>query len=304
MNKILITGSNGFIGKALVKYLEENTQYDIISSFNEGIGLKDIHYIFHLAADTSIKNSIESPIYHISNNVDITLAILEYTKEYCRNLKKFFFLSTCDVFKEIDNHNHVEDEALYPISPYAGSKAACEMICQSFYGTYGLPIVICNISNIYGPYQSPNKYISVIIDKVLNSKILQVYAKSEQNIPHRQYLYIDDLISALILLMDQAIPGDKYNIASNETIDNLRLARKIAYMLNKSFSYDFDISTDSTTNSYTLCTDKIKQLGWKQHTKLDNGLMNTIGWYLYDKFGNTACLEEIALHKKFIKIGD
>jgi len=309
---ILVTGGSGFVGKGFIQYLLDYTDYHIISldknsqslkfQNNRRVSficqdltteanqktiskLKDVTHIFHLAGSTNVDVSVKDPVGCVLNNVVGTANILNYARLHCNQLKLFLFLSTAEVFgSATSGKSFKEGDRLNPLNPYSASKASAESLCSSFKNTYDLPIIVCNTSNIYGPYHLANRYISVIINKILKEERLSVYCtRPEHGIPSRQYLYSHDLFSAFLFLMSNGITGEHYNIASEKSVSNLDLAFKISKIMSKSLNYQLIFSQDSFCrheHSHLLSTNRIRNLGWAETFTLKDGLIQTINWHM------------------------
>jgi UDP-glucose 4-epimerase len=221
--KILITGGLGFVGSHTVEELVENNEIVIIDNKSTGkienienpnhpnlniiiddlnnINLKeileDIDYIFHFAAMASVPLSIENPVLANKNNVNATVKLLEAAKN--TDLKKLIFASSSAIYGDNPNIPLKEDEIPLPSSPYAASKASCELYLNSFYQSYGLKSVAFRYFNIFGPKQDPNSHYAAVIPKFINA-ILQnkqaiIYGEGEQS---RDFIFIKDLVKANI----------------------------------------------------------------------------------------------------------
>ena len=322
-DRILVTGGAGFIGHALIEHLLRNTNYEIVSldrldtSGNLsrlGTLLQDhpeyksrlrvvwhdlkaplndfvinkigyVDYILHLAAGSHVDRSVLYPLEFVMDNVVGTCNILDYARLHCDNLKLFLYFSTDEVFgsapqgvtfKENDRYNSG--------NPYAATKAGAEELCVAFENTYSLPIIITHTMNVYGPKQHPEKYIPLIINKILNNETLEVHSNPEQTeASKRHYLHSEDVARAILFLMKRHTIGEKYNIVANEESDNLDLAIKISEIMDMPLKHklvDPKITRPRHDFRYALCGKKLKQLGWRQKIDLETGLKSVIDWFL------------------------
>jgi UDP-glucose 4-epimerase len=242
---ILVTGGLGFIGSHIVEELIDNNKIKIIDNKSSGklenlpnpnhenleliiedlnkmspsdlnSILKDVDYVFHLAALASVPMSVENPIKSNENNVDGTVKLLTSAKD-C-NVSKFVFSSSSAVYGENPNMPLKEDEPMMPTSPYAASKASCELYCQSFWESYGLATVSLRYFNVFGPRQDVNsQYAAVIpnfIHALVNDKQAIIYGDGEQS---RDFVYVKDIVKANISAAISEYNG-VVNIASGESM--------------------------------------------------------------------------------------
>ena len=321
--KVLVTGGAGFIGHALIEHLLANTNYEIISldrldtSGNLsrlGTLIKDnpeyqgrlrvvwhdlkaplndyvlkkighVDYILHLAAGSHVDRSVLFPMEFVMDNVVGTCNILDYARLHCEGLKLFLYFSTDEVFgaapegvvfKENDRYNSG--------NPYAASKAGAEELCVAYENTYRLPIVITHTMNVYGPKQHPEKYIPLIVNKVLKGETLEVHSNPElTKASKRHYLHSEDVASAVLFLMHNHEIGEKYNIVANQESDNLELALKIAEIMDMPLKYELvdpQVTRPRHDFRYALCGQKLKDMGWNQKIDLEAGLKSVIDWFV------------------------
>ena len=322
-DKILVTGGAGFIGHALIEYLLFNTDYEIISldrldtSGNlSRLGaiieehpeyksrlrvvwhdlkapLNDfainkighVDYILHLAAGSHVDRSVLYPLEFVMDNVVGTCNILDYVRLHCEHLKLFLYFSTDEVFGSAPQGVIFKENARYNSgNPYAATKAGAEELCVAFENTYSLPIIITHTMNVYGPKQHPEKYIPLIINKVLSGEILEIHSNPElTEASKRHYLHSEDVARAILFLMKRHTIGEKYNIVANEESDNLDLAIKISEIMDMPLKYELvdpKITRPRHDFRYALCGEKLKKLGWRQKIDLETGLQSVIDWFL------------------------
>ncbi len=341
--KILITGGAGFIGGALVRHIINNTNHTVLnidkltyaSNLNSLINIsKNERYFFnkvdicdkielmkifsdyqpdiimHLAAESHVDRSIETPDEFIKTNIYGTYNLLEQSRIYWSKLKNekknnfcFYHISTDEVYGDLcspeGNKNidklFTENTSYAPSSPYSASKASSDHLVRAWFRTYDLPILITNCSNNYGPYQFPEKLIPLIILNALEGKSLPIYGKGNQI---RDWLYVEDHILALLLVADKGRIGETYNIGGNNEKQNIEVVHTICKVLqevapiNKSalniLSYEslikFVDDRPGHDMRYAVDTNKIKhELGWRPQETFDSGIRKTIQWYLDNK---------------------
>ena len=254
-----------------------------------------IDTIAHFAAESHVDRSILGPDAFIRTNVVGTFTLLEAFRQYWESQKKpenyrFLHISTDEVFGSLgpEDPPFTETTPYAPNSPYAASKAGSDHLVRAYYHTYGLPTLITNCSNNYGPYHFPEKLIPLTCINILLGKPLPVYGDGE-NI--RDWLYVKDHCSALELVLEKGEPGQTYNIGGNNEVKNIDLVKMICALIdelgvNLPVSPAGDLITfvkdrPGHDRRYGINGSKIKQeLGWKPSETLATGLRLTIEWYL------------------------
>jgi dTDP-glucose 4,6-dehydratase len=255
--------------------------------------------IMHLAAESHVDRSIDGPGEFIQTNVVGTFALLQAALNHWRGLpedgkKKFRFhhISTDEVFGSLGADGLFREETPYsPNSPYSASKAASDHLVRAWHHTYGLPVVMTNCSNNYGPYHFPEKLIPLTIINALEGKPLPVYGTGE-NV--RDWLHVEDHAEALLLVADQGRLGQSYNIGGHNEQSNISVVRMICAILD-------ELAPDTTIGSreklitfvtdrpghdarYAIDAGKIgRELGWKPSYTFEKGLRDTVRWYLDNK---------------------
>jgi dTDP-glucose 4,6-dehydratase len=237
--------------------------------------------IVHMAAESHVDRSIVDSTPFIKTNVLGTLSLLDAVKNTVDWDYKFIHVSTDEVYGSLSltDPPFTETTTYNPRSPYSASKASSDHLVNAYHHTYGMNTIITNCSNNYGSYQYPEKFIPVIITKALRKESIPVYGQGS-NI--RDWLHVLDHCDALIRVLENGVPGEKYNIGGNCQIDNLSLAKMILdYM---EISHDLlTFVTDRKGHDfrYDIDNNKIfKDLGWTPSINLNNGLAQTIDWYI------------------------
>ena len=249
----------------------------------------------HLAAESHVDRSIDGPGAFIQTNVVGTFNLLQVARGYYESLPeegqkqfRFHHISTDEVYGDLDvNDPAFEETTPYdPSSPYSASKAASDHLVRAWSRTFGLPIVITNCSNNYGPYQFPEKLIPVVILKALHRQPIPVYGTGE-NI--RDWLYVDDHADALLLVLEKGRLGETYNIGGDNERTNLELVKTLCRLVGERLGDDFNYeSLISFVNDrpghdrrYAVNASKLKsELGWSPSVNWDEGFKATLDWYL------------------------
>lgn len=323
---ILITGGAGFIGSHVVRlFVNKYPDYRIINldklTYAGNLAnLKDIedrpNYVFvkgdicelddmlslfeqyaidgviHLAAESHVDRSIKDPFTFARTNVMGTLSLLQAAKmtwegDYAG--KRFYHISTDEVYGALDFDETLftEDTRYNPHSPYSASKASSDHFVRAYHDTYGLPVVISNCSNNYGPYQFPEKLIPLFINNIRHNKPLPVYGKGE-NV--RDWLFVEDHARAIDVIFHHGRDGETYNIGGfNEwkNIDLIRvIVRTVDRLLNRPEGASDHLITFVTDRAghdqrYAIDSSKLKnELGWEPSLQFEEGIEKTVRWYL------------------------
>ena len=261
-----------------------------------------IELVFNLAAETHVDRSIENPEIFIETNVLGTLNILEVarckwlTNEQKNNNFKFIHVSTDEVYGDLKNKNEyfTETSRYLPNSPYSASKASSDHLVRSWNRTYGLPTIITNCSNNYGPYQYPEKLVPLTILKAINNEEIPIYGDGMQI---RDWLYVEDHADALIEIAAKGTIGETYVIGGNNEITNLDLVYQICEILekqgvkkqnaNSKFKNLIKFVEDRPGHDirYAIDSSKLKnQIGWSPKYNFSSGLVKTVLWYLENQW--------------------
>ncbi|MBL7086348.1 MAG: dTDP-glucose 4,6-dehydratase [Candidatus Cloacimonetes bacterium] len=252
--------------------------------------------VIHFAAESHVDRSIEGPADFIQTNIVGTSVLLEESLKYYKKLDefkkknfRFLHISTDEVFGELGDKGKFTEKTPYnPSSPYSASKASSDHLVRAWHRTFGLPVLITNCSNNYGPYQFPEKLIPLMIINAISNKKLPVYGKGE-NI--RDWLYVEDHCDAIYTVLQKGKIGETYNIGGNCEKTNLEIVENICNNLDdikpssdgKSYKEQITFVKDRPGHDYRYAMDisKINQeLHWKPKESFESGIRKTIEWYL------------------------
>ena len=327
--RVIVTGGDGFIGSALVRYLVLERGHDVLTidaltyagnlaSLKEVEGKASHRFlhadirdgaamqaaiddfrpdrIMHLAAESHVDRSITGAADFILTNVVGTFTLLEAARGYWTALEgeakaafRFLHVSTDEVYGSLDHDPEAlfrEDTPYDPSSPYSASKAASDHLAKAWQRTYGMPIVVSNCSNNYGPYHFPEKLIPLTILNALAGKELPVYGAGE-NI--RDWLYVEDHARALDLIVEKGVPGETYNVGGRNERRNIDVVRRICQVLDRLAPADtprealIRFVTDRPGHDARYAIDATKledELGWRAREDFDSGIEKTVQWYL------------------------
>ena len=323
--RILITGGAGFIGSHVVRLfvnlftndkiynldaltyagnlenlrdIQNRPNYEFIQADIQDLNLiktifeeKNITHVIHLAAESHVDRSITDPLAFVKTTVLGTANLLQCAKECWKDdysKKLFYHVSTDEVYGSLGKTGlFCEDTAYDPRSPYSASKASSDHFVRAYNHTYGLPIVISNCSNNYGPYHFPEKLIPLMINNIIMNKLLPVYG---EGLNVRDWLYVIDHARAIECVFSNGTVGETYNIGGNNEWTNIDLvhllcdimdeklkrkkgeSRRLITYINDRAGHDFRYAIDSS---------KLKdELGWEPSLQFEEGLRKTIDWYL------------------------
>ena len=322
--KILITGGAGFIGSAVAR-LAISRGHEVINvdaltyagclenlssiadsplyTF-EHVDIRDraaLDRVFtdhkpdavmHLAAESHVDRSIDGPGDFVETNITGTYNMLEAARAFWFGAGKpdafrFHHISTDEVFGSLGDEGLFTEETSYdPRSPYSASKAASDHLVRAWHETYGLPVVLTNCSNNYGPYHFPEKLVPVVILNALAGKDIPIYGKGE-NV--RDWLYVEDHADALLLVLEKGALGRSYNIGGENEAQNIDIVRSICAILDtkrpkeSAYAEQMTFVTDRLGHDmrYAIDPSRIRdELGWRPSVTLEQGLELTVQWYL------------------------
>lgn len=313
--KILVTGAAGFIGSNFVFYMRKaHPEYDIIAldSLTYAGNLETLapvmeedHFTFvrcditdregvrkvfeehhpdvvvNFAAESHVDRSIEDPGVFLRTNILGTQVLMDACREF--GIQRFHQVGTDEVYGDLPLDRpdlfFTEDLPLQASSPYSASKASADLLAMAYHRTYGLPVTISRCSNNYGPYQFPEKLIPLMIANALADKPLPVYGTGE-NV--RDWLYVEDHCRAIDMILENGKVGEVYNIGGHNERSNLDVVKTILKQLGKPESLiTFVGDRKGHDLRYAIDPSKIHgELGWLPETKFDDGIRQTIDWYL------------------------
>jgi dTDP-glucose 4,6-dehydratase len=298
-NPLNLTGiEKQFGGKSYIFEHGDIKDYDKVK---EVFSKYQITVIVHFAAESHVDRSIFGPKDFIETNINGTFSLLESARQIWGNRKdvRFHHISTDEVYGSLGDTGHFLETTPYdPRSPYSASKAASDHLVRAYFHTYGLPVSISNCSNNYGPYHFPEKLIPLIILNAIKGKPLPIYGDGK-NI--RDWLYVEDHCEAIWLILNKGKAGETYNIGGECEKQNIEVVNAVCEVLEELYplkdnkeihnsklkiqNYNelitFVPDRPGHDRRYAIDCDKIKnELGWKQRHDFDNGLRDTISWYL------------------------
>ncbi len=325
----IVTGGAGFIGSAVVRMIisasedtvvnvdkltyagnldslqsiEDNSRYHFVqadicdaSAMTEVFERYQPDAIMHLAAESHVDRSIDGPGEFIQTNIVGTYTLLEVARDYWSGLSgdkkegfRFHHVSTDEVYGSLgDDGLFLETTPYDPSSPYSASKASSDHLVRSWHRTFGLPVVLTNCSNNYGPYQYPEKLIPLVLLKARDGEALPIYGTGE-NI--RDWLYVDDHATALILVMKEGAQGETYNIGGHNEVTNIDVVKTLCAILDarepaqdgRPYAELITYVADRPGHDmrYAIDASKIqRELGWTPAETFETGLEKTVDWYL------------------------
>ena len=333
--KIFITGGAGFIGSAVIRHILDSTEFSVVnvdlltyagnleSSPDANINPRycfehvdicdpeaiqqvfEIHQpncVMHLAAESHVDRSIDSPGEFIKTNIFGTYNLLQQARTYYESLDledkftfRFHHISTDEVYGDLEDCADLfrETTSYAPSSPYSASKASSDHLVRAWGRTYGLPIIITNCSNNYGPYHFPEKLIPHVILNAIHGKSLPIYGDGSQV---RDWLYVEDHAKALIRVVTEGAIGETYNIGGHNEKTNLEVVETICELLEElapEKPIDINNYRDLVTfvkdrpghdARYAVDASKIeRELGWVPEETFETGLRKTVQWYLNNR---------------------
>jgi dTDP-glucose 4,6-dehydratase len=316
--RILMTGGCGFVGHHFVEAFLKNTDADIVildrlnyagsldrlrdieayddkrvtvltADFtlpieeNLANEIGEVDYIIHMGAESHVDNSITDPIKFIKANVEGTGHVLEFARTL-KNLKCFYYFSTDEVFGSKDEGWSEVGDPLIPSNPYAAGKAGGEMLIHAYRRTYNLPCVITRSMNIFGERQHPEKFIPLVVRKVLAGDTVTIHSHPDKTkAGSRFYIHARNVADGYLHLMKNEIYDGEYHITGEQEVDNLELAKLIAKIIGKELKYemvDFHSSRPGHDLRYALSPDSMTEIGWNVPSTFEESMKRTIEWTL------------------------
>jgi dTDP-glucose 4,6-dehydratase len=251
--------------------------------------------VIHLAAESHVDRSIDGPAAFVETNIQGTYQLLQSVRSYWQGLPadpraafRFHHVSTDEVYGSLgENGLFTETTPYSPRSPYSASKAASDHLVRAWHETYGLPILITNCSNNYGPCQFPEKLIPLMILKALQEEPLPVYGRGE-NV--RDWLYVDDHARAILAVLERGVVGDTFNVGGNSERRNIDVVRTLCAELDRlrprasgEYASLITFVTDRPGHDFRYAIDAAKlqrELGWRPQETFESGIARTVAWYL------------------------
>ncbi len=322
--KILVTGGAGFIGSAVVRlavarghevvnvdaltyaaclknvaevaqsplYTFEQADIRDRATLDRVFARHQPDMVMHLAAESHVDRSIDGPGAFIETNITGTYNMLEAARSYWQSKSRFegfrfHHISTDEVFGSLGAEGlFTEDTAYDPRSPYSASKAASDHLVRAWGETYGLPVVLTNCSNNYGPYHFPEKLVPVVILKAISSQPIPVYGDGS-NV--RDWLHVEDHADALLLAITKGKVGRSYNIGGHNEVSNIELVRMICAALDEArpsaapYADQITFVADRPGHDHRYAIDPTRiqsELGWRPSLSVEEGIARTVAWYL------------------------
>ncbi len=302
-----MTGGAGFIGSAFIRYFlkqhpsdsvlnldkltyagnlknlaetQNNPRYefvhgDIADEALVGRLMGKVDVAVNFAAETHVDRSIHDPSAFIRTNYVGVHNLLEKARQ--ARLSRFLQISTDEVYGSTMTGSFHEESPLRPNSPYSASKAAADLLVRSYYVTYGLPVLLVRSSNNYGPFQFPEKLISLFVTNLIEGKKVPLYAKGE-NV--RDWIFVEDNCRAIDLVLEKGREGEIYNIAGGQEKTNLELTHAILRIFSKGDdSINYVADRPGHDFRYSIDSSKLRDLGFAAQYTFEEGLSRTVEWY-------------------------
>lgn len=323
MNNLLVTGGAGFIGANFIHHVADGDRWRVINldcltyagnpeslagidsdrhrlidgDINDGARVRSLldqyqpEAIVHFAAESHVDRSIDDASAFIRTNVQGTQTLLDAALDYWRDgheTFRFVHVSTDEVYGDLgpDEPAFTEQHPYQPSSPYAASKASADHLVRAWHRTFGLPVLITNCSNNYGPRQFPEKLIPLMLINALERRELPVYGDGQQR---RDWLFVEDHCRALAAVLDRGVPGRTYNVGGNAEMTNLDVVHALCDLLDERVPVDsarrelvrYVADRPGHDRRYAIDASRITaELDWRPSVDFRTGLARTVDWYL------------------------
>jgi dTDP-glucose 4,6-dehydratase len=258
--------------------------------------------VIHLAAESHVDRSVNSPMPFVFSNTVGTVYLLEAARQWWSHEgtfdgHKFYYFSTDEVFGALQDGDEpfTEKSRIVPNSPYSASKASADLFARAYNKTYGLPVIISHMCNAIGPNQFPEKLVPATIDRILNDEPIIIYDAGLQS---REWIYTDDIVDAAMTVFEKGVPGETYNIGSGQEVQNIQLVMTIMDLVAMKTTNNYDDYLKAFDKAkanikyvenarpghdfrYSINHDKItNELGWKPKVPMIESVTKTVDWYL------------------------
>jgi dTDP-glucose 4,6-dehydratase len=311
---ILVTGGAGFIGSNFIRHmLDTHPEYTIVNldsltyagnlnnlrdcdtspryTFVQGdicdstrvnavIENHCIDTVVHFAAESHVDRSIADPSVFVKTNVLGTHTLLEAAQQH--KVRRFIHISTDEVYGSIQEGSFRETDNLAPSSPYSASKAGSDLLALSYHTTFNLPVIVTRCTNNFGPYQFPEKLIPLFVTNLIDGRKVPVYGTGK-NV--RDWIHVQDHCRAIDVLLEKGDFGEIYNIGGENEKTNLEITKKILNLLHKDGSMIEHVRDRPGHDfRYSLDCSKLRALGWKPSFSFEDGLTDTVSWYVRNEW--------------------
>ena len=307
MTTYLVTGGAGFIGSNFIRYVFDNdpaakvinldalTYAGVPATVSQLDEMGDHHFVkgdirdpglvdslldgidavVHFAAESHVDRSISGPSEFLTTNVVGTGVVIDAAAR--NDVKKFIHISTDEVYGSVAEGFALESAPLEPSSPYSASKAGSDLLVASYAVTYDYPAIITRCTNNYGPYQFPEKLISLFTTNLIDEKPIPLYGDGKNE---RDWLFVEDHCSAVYFLLTHGTPGEIYNIGANNQLPNVEIAHTLLQMLGKDENMlEYVTDRPGHDRRYAVDSSKLRSLGWSPSEPFEVRLEETVQWY-------------------------
>ncbi|MBI4210211.1 MAG: dTDP-glucose 4,6-dehydratase [Candidatus Diapherotrites archaeon] len=311
MDRVLVTGGAGFIGSNFIRTLLGTTDTEVVNldlltyagnlDNLKGVerekrykfikadiadrsavmnALDGVDTVIHFAAESHVDNSIKDASAFVHTNVQGTKNMVECAMN--SGVKRFLSIGTDEVYGSVEKGSSKETDMLEPRNPYSATKAASDLIALSYFTTFGFDVVVTRSSNNYGPYQYPEKVIPLFITNLIDGKKVPLYG---DGLNVRDWLHVEDNCGGILAAARKGKPGNIYNIGGGNEVRNIDLTKKILKFTRRDEGFIEPVEDrKGHDRRYSLDSSKIKSLGWRPRKKLDDGLRETVEWYMKNEW--------------------